>query len=73
VIVTLGKPAANFLLQNTEAMGAMRGHWHEFEGIPVMPTFHPAYLLRAYTPENRKKVWSDLQQAMSRLGGPNGR
>ncbi|HBS28085.1 MAG TPA: DNA polymerase [Phycisphaerales bacterium] len=67
VIVTLGKPAANFLLRNSEAMGALRGHWHDFEGIPVMPTFHPAYLLRAYTPENRKKVWSDLQQAMSRL------
>lgn len=38
------------------------------EGIPVMPTFHPAYLLRAYTPENRKLVWSDLRAAMTRLG-----
>lgn len=73
VIVTLGKPAANYLLGNSNAMGSMRGHWHEFEGVPVMPTFHPAYLLRAYTPENRKKVWSDLQQAMARLGGAKGR
>jgi len=72
VIVTLGKPAANFLLRNSDSMGSMRGHWHEFEGIPVMPTFHPAYLLRAYTPENRKKVWSDLQQAMARLAGDGG-
>ena len=36
--------------------------------LPVLPTFHPAYLLRAYTPENRKKVWSDLQMAMERMG-----
>lgn len=36
--------------------------------IPVMPTYHPAYLLRAYTAENRKKVWSDLQQVMAKLG-----
>ena len=37
--------------------------------IPVMPTYHPAYLLRSYTPENRQKVWSDLQQVMARLSG----
>lgn len=69
VIVTLGLPAARFLLNSMESMGAMRGRWHEFEGIAVMPTYHPAYLLRAYTPENRKKVWSDLQMAMGRLRG----
>ncbi|MCA9294845.1 MAG: uracil-DNA glycosylase, partial [Phycisphaerales bacterium] len=68
VIVTLGKPAANFLLGNQESMGSMRGRWHECMGIAVMPTYHPAYLLRAYTPENRKKVWSDLRSAMERLG-----
>ncbi len=71
VIVTLGKPAANYMLENREAMGAMRGNWHEYRDddlvIPLMPTFHPAYLLRAYTPENRKKVWSDLQMALSRI------
>lgn len=67
VIITLGKPAANFLLQNSDSMASMRGAWREWEGIPVMPTFHPAYLLRSYTPDNRKKVWSDLQQAMARL------
>lgn len=42
-----------------EALGA---------AIPVMPTYHPAYLLRAYTPENRQKVWSDLQMVIARLG-----
>ena len=67
VIVTLGKPAAQLLLGTREAMGRLRGTWHSYEGIPVMPTFHPAYLLRQYTPENRRKVWSDLQKAMSRL------
>ena len=38
------------------------------EGVAVMPTYHPAYLLRAYTPENRGKVWSDLQMVMECLG-----
>lgn len=69
VILTLGKPAAHFLLGRSDAMGDLRGRWFEHRGIPVMPTYHPAYLLRAYTAENRKKVWSDLQQALSRLGG----
>jgi DNA polymerase len=70
VIVTLGKPAAQLLLDTKEAMGKLRGRWFEYEGIPLMPTFHPAYLLRQYTQENRAKVWSDLQQAMGRIGIP---
>jgi len=70
VIVTLGKPAANLLLNTTEAMGRLRGEWHEYDGIPVMPTYHPAYLLRSYTPENRAKVWADMQQVIDRLGLP---
>jgi len=68
VIVTLGKPAAQLVLEKNEAIGKMRGHWHEYGGVPVMPTFHPAYLLRSYTPENRAKVWSDMQLVMERLG-----
>lgn len=72
-IVTLGKPAAQCLLNTTEAMSAMRGTWRQVvvpggRAVPVMPTFHPAYLLRAYTPENRAKVWSDLQKAMEKIG-----
>lgn len=72
VIVTLGKPAAQCLLNTTEAMSAMRGTWRQVvvgggRAVPVMPTFHPAYLLRAYTPDNRAKVWSDLQKAMEML------
>ncbi len=73
VIVTLGLPAVKTLLGTSESMGRLRGRWAEFRSpggltIPLMPTYHPAYLLRSYTPENRKMVWSDLQMAMDRLG-----
>jgi uracil-DNA glycosylase len=72
-IVTLGKSATACVLKLADSMGAMRGRWHDLalptgRVVPVMPTFHPAYLLRSYTEENRKKVWSDLQQVMDRLG-----
>jgi len=67
-IVTLGKPAAGYLLGTTDALGRLRGRWHEWRGFPVMPTYHPAYLLRSYTPENRAKVWADLKMVMERLG-----
>jgi DNA polymerase len=67
-IVTLGKPAANYLLETRASMSSLRGRWSEAEGALVMPTFHPAYLLRQYTPENRRKVWSDLKKVMDRLG-----
>jgi len=50
-------------------MTNLRGRWHAYAGVPVMPTFHPAFLLRQYTKENRQKVWSDLQRAMDRLAG----
>ncbi len=67
VLVTLGKPAVSYLLDTRETMTNLRGNWFEFKGIPLMPTFHPAFLLRQYTPENRAKVWSDLKAAMERL------
>ena len=67
-IVTLGRPASTFVLGRDASMGSLRGRWSEYEGAPVMPTYHPAYLLRSYTPENRQRVWSDLQQVMVRLG-----
>ncbi len=75
VIVTLGNPATKALLETREGITRLRGTWQSLppigpglEGIPVMPTFHPAYLLRQYTPDNRRKVWSDLQQVMDFLG-----
>mgnify|MGYP000007273117 CR=1 FL=1 len=66
VIVTLGKPAASLLLDREIAITRMRGSWQEYRGIPLMPTLHPAYVLRQYTPENRRAVWQDLRAALER-------
>lgn len=74
-IVTLGLPASRTILATEESMGRLRGLWSSFRApsgleVPVMPTYHPAYLLRAYTTENRAKVWSDLLKVVERLGLP---
>jgi len=66
-IVALGSPAAKTLLGTKVGITALRGKWGQFRGIPVMPTFHPAYLLRAYTPENRRLVFDDLKAARARI------
>jgi DNA polymerase len=66
VIVALGKPAASLLLGRDVAITRARGTWHAYRGIPVMPTFHPAFVLRQYTQENRRLVWSDLKAALER-------
>ncbi len=75
VIVTLGNPATQNLLNTQIGITKMRGQWQKLPdigeglaGTAVMPTFHPAYLLRQYTPDNRKKVWDDLKKVMTRLG-----
>lgn len=65
-IVTLGKPAASLLLGREVAITRIRGQWHEYRGIPLMPTLHPAYVLRQYTEENRRFVWEDLKAAHAR-------
>jgi len=70
VIVTLGLSAARYMLNTNSSMGRLRGQWHAWRGIKVMPTFHPAYLLRSYTDTNRAMVWSDLKAVMSELGLP---
>jgi DNA polymerase len=49
-------------------MGAARGRFRDWRGIKLMPTYHPAYLLRSYTEANRAAVWSDLQQVMAEVG-----
>ena len=67
-IVTLGKFAAQALLREQTPITRLRGQWREYEGIPVMPTFHPAYLLRS--PAEKGKVWDDLKQVMKRLRLP---
>lgn len=68
VIVTLGLPSAQYMLNSKLSMGRLRGQWHEWRGIKLMPTYHPAYVLRSYTEQVRATVWSDLKQVMSELG-----
>ncbi len=66
VIVCLGKPSAHRLLGTTRPLKALRGRWHEYRGIPVRVTYHPAYLLR--TPKDKRLAWDDLKAIMARLG-----
>ena len=75
VIVTLGGPATKLLLKVDLGISKLRGVWAEWipppstrrGPIPVMPTHHPAYLLRNYTVETRKEVWSDLQAVTRKI------
>jgi uracil-DNA glycosylase len=67
VIVTLGLPSAKYMLQTNQTMGRLRGQWHEWRGMKLMPTFHPAYVLRSYNEQTRGAVWSDLKQVMAEL------
>jgi uracil-DNA glycosylase family 4 len=66
VIVALGKFAGQFLLERDEGIMRMRGRWGEYRGIPVMPTYHPSFLLRQ--PERKKEAWEDLLQVLDKLG-----
>ena len=66
-IVALGSPAAKTLLDTKAGITSLRGRFGSFRGIPVMPTFHPSYLLRKYTDENRRAVYEDLKAARARI------
>lgn len=66
VIVALGKFAAQSLLRDATPITRLRGQWRSYEGVPLMPTFHPAYLLRS--PQEKKLAWMDLKEVMKRLG-----
>jgi len=72
VIAGLGSPAVKWLLRTSEGITRLRGTWGVYVdgalSFDVMPTFHPAYLLRNYTLETRGRVWSDMQAVMARLG-----
>lgn len=70
VIVTLGRPSTNYMLGTNLAMNKMRGEWQSWRGIPLMPTFHPSYVLRSYTEEVRAAVWGDLKKVLVKLGLP---
>ena len=72
VLVALGAPAAKTLLRTTQSIGKLRGRWHEFtfpdddnNSISLMPTYHPAYLLR--NNNEKAKAWHDLQMVMQKL------
>ncbi len=67
VVVALGKPASSTLLGRNVFITRERGSWHSFMGYKVMITYHPAYLLRYYTNENRLKVWEDMKKVLSAL------
>ena len=67
VIVTLGTFAAQAILETDEPIGRMRGSWREARGVRVMPTFHPAFLLRS--PERKKDVWEDMKLVRDFLAG----
>ena len=72
VIVALGKFAAQTLLRSAIPITKLRGTWSTYGGVKLMPTFHPAYLLRI--PDEKKMAWADLQLVMAELGkGPKGR
>ena len=70
VIVTLGLPASQYILRTKISMTKMRGQWHDWNAIKVMPTYHPAYVLRAYTRQTREAVWNDLQAVLVELKLP---
>lgn len=65
-IICLGTFAAHTLLRSKAPISQLRGTFHDYHGIPLMPTFHPAFLLR--NPAMKREVWEDVQKVMKRLG-----
>jgi uracil-DNA glycosylase len=70
VLVALGAVAVEGLLGMRGTMRELRGRWHAYNGIPLMITYHPAYLLRNQAPSEKRKVWEDMLQVMERLDRP---
>ena len=68
VIVALGGTAVEGLLGKTLGITRFRGHWQTYRGIPLMPTYHPAYLLRNQALSEKRRVWEDMLQVMEKLG-----
>jgi len=67
VIIALGGRAAQILLNCNTPIEQLRGIWQTYHGIPVMPTYHPAYVLKNYTVPIRKQVWNDVREAIRYL------
>jgi DNA polymerase len=70
IIVALGGSAMEGLFCEPCAITRVRGKWRDLDGIPVMPTFHPSYLLRNADPAERRKLWEDMLEVMAVLGLP---
>jgi uracil-DNA glycosylase family 4 len=70
VLVALGAVAVEGLLGTRGTMRELRGRWHAYSGIPLMITYHPAYLLRNQSPSEKRKVWEDMLQVLERLERP---
>lgn len=74
VIVALGKFAAQTLTHEQTPITRMRGYWKNYQGIKLMPTFHPSYILHIQSAQKQKeekmKIWEDLQKVMAELGIP---
>ena len=62
-----GRFAAQTLLREAAPISKLRGRWHSYQGIPLMPTFHPAYLLR--NPAEKREVWEDMKRVRAILAG----
>lgn len=67
-LVALGATAVEGLLGKTEGITRLRGKWQTYRGIPLMPTFHPSYLLRNQALSEKRKVWEDMLAVMEHLG-----
>jgi uracil-DNA glycosylase family 4 len=65
VIIALGPFAVHSLLKTNAPISKLRGEWQSYQGIPLMPTYHPAYLLS--NPEGKRDVWDDMKQVLRRL------
>jgi len=74
VIVALGKHSCAFLMgrkPEQTPIGKLRGHWTEYQGIPVMPTWHPAYILRGGpSGPAKREFWNDMKEVMRKIGRP---
>ncbi|HVX66822.1 MAG: uracil-DNA glycosylase [Acidobacteriota bacterium] len=63
-ICALGSTAVKYLLNTKDGVTKLRGKWHDWRGIPVMVTFHPSYLLRAYNQQAKREAWEDLKKVL---------
>jgi DNA polymerase len=71
-ICALGATAAKYLLNTNQSIGQLRRRFHDYRGIPVICTYHPAYLLPHRSPDKKKEVWEDMKMLLAKLGRPVG-